>query len=491
MKDLTDEELRIRSMPPPLIDLDAAGPCDWRAMLLGLVDVVDQPDIVHALAFALERPTHPGATLQDPSRAFAAVEIELPPGEMVPYWRLHYAAAVAGWREAQVAVAVAFAGLAVEQRDLSDEYRDRLGGDAHVCQRLDLRAETCAGVSIGWGAVAEGRRSRRLPSAPFDEHARQIGAEIVASLWHGGPAERASVPPSPEEAEREMVRVVPQIAGSASYGKEVAVALRDVADRMLPLARTPSAERLARVRADIIEMWPHAAAVVDRLFADLVPGRPMRLRPTLVVGPPGTGKSRLVRAVLDHVGIPFASLDAASCADHALTGSPRRWSHSYPSLPVGLVVERQMANPALLIDELEKAGRSSAGSIHDALLGLLEPETSKRWRDQYLDAECDLSRLSWVFTANATAGIPAPLLSRLRVLRVPAPGPEHLAALAPIALADVLEERGSDPVFEAALDGMEMDAIRRTFAASKNASLRDLRRIVEAVLDARAQSPKN
>jgi ATP-dependent Lon protease len=139
-----------------------------------------------------------------------------------------------------------------------------------------------------------------------------------------------------------------------------------------------------------------------------------------------------------------------------------------------------------VVDELEKAGRSSAGSIHDPLLSLLEQGTARRWRDQFLDAEVDVSRLSWIFTANALEGIPGALRNRLRILRMPRPGREHVPALATLVLRDLIAERGVDPAWEPPLDGEEIAAL--VGACCAEVSLRTLRRLVEGVLDARTKS---
>jgi ATP-dependent Lon protease len=203
----------------------------------------------------------------------------------------------------------------------------------------------------------------------------------------------------------------------------------------------------------------------------------------VLVGEPGGGKSRLVRRLFDLLGVGYGSLDAGTCADHAITGCPRRWSSGYPSLPIVTIERYGTANPGIVIDEIEKAGRTTAGSMHDALLSLLEPTSSKRWRDQFLDSEVDVSHVSWAFTANSLDGIPGPLRNRLRVVRMPRPGREHVPALAGFVLRDLLDERGVDPRWEPSLDGEEIAALGRT--VGEDVSIRTLRRYVEGLLDAR------
>ena len=76
-----------------------------------------------------------------------------------------------------------------------------------------------------------------------------------------------------------------------------------------------------------------------------------------------------------------------------------------------------------------KAAANHNGSLHSALLGFLDTETACRYRDQSLDAELDLSRVSYIATANDASKLPAPLRDRFRIIKVPAPTLAHLPQL--------------------------------------------------------------
>lgn len=433
------------------------------------------------------------------------------------HWYVRYALALNGDRNAQRDLAVGYGDLAgviaadvemLSRRILTDE-------DRNLVERMKLAVEKCLALSSGWSAVSSGRRSKgRLTDATPYAHAHAIGSSTLALLWAGqqektyavaydtarrlyetklrdATAVPATVLIDESLAELEALgadsdeeKIPPPaliVVPAGARGPERGSGVGHIAGAALPLI---VADRDANPWADLRARFPHCLKIIDTFQAEVAPGRPVRLRPTLFLGEPGSGKSTLARAIFDALGIPFAIFDAATCADHAITGAPRRWSQSYPSLPISLCEQHEIANPGVLVDELEKAGRSSAGSIHDPLLSLLERRTAQRWRDQHLEAEVDVSHLSWLFTANSLAGLPMPLLSRLRVLRVSLPECQHVGVLARQLYDEILAERGTDPVFEPALDGLEIKALRQAFGPF--GSLRMLRRYVEGVIDARS-----
>ena len=144
----------------------------------------------------------------------------------------------------------------------------------------------------------------------------------------------------------------------------------------------------------------------------------LRLPPLLLVGPPGIGKSHWARALGSAVGMPTTIIDAASePAGFGIAGSQLGWSSAGPGRVIETILAQRVANPLIVVDEIEKAGRvqSKSGTTHDlaqALLPLLERSTAAKWSCPYFRVGFDLSWLGWVLTANTTAGLSAPLLNR-------------------------------------------------------------------------------
>ncbi|KQT44479.1 hypothetical protein ASG43_14145 [Aureimonas sp. Leaf454] len=416
--------------------------------------------------------------------------------------------ATSGYRPAQIELSSRCAAEAYLMASLRDNVRGRtldVAGRRLLTRALN-DAEWMVGHAAGWGAVANGARSRnRREDTSLTDHAKDLGVEVTSGLWaavatearddgyregyatglHGADTGakdvRAAAEPTFEARLSEDAPSLVVVSHSTLPSQERRESgLWDIVGKALPLV---TANLLTEKRRHLLDAHPHAVDAIERILGDLREGHAVSFRPTLLVGAPGTGKSRLCRDLLDAFGIPFAPVDAGTTSDHGLTGSARRWSGAYPSVPVRLWVQHKIANPGVLVDELEKAGRSSAGSVHDPLLSLLEPLSAERWRDHYLDTEVDASKLNWLFTSNSTTSIPGPLLNRLRVCRLPLPSLPHVPAIAARIRLDLLRERSLDPAMEPPLDSEELTALSAAFGAQ--GSLRDLKRYVEGVLDAR------
>jgi ATP-dependent Lon protease len=267
-----------------------------------------------------------------------------------------------------------------------------------------------------------------------------------------------------------------------------------IVDAPLPLV---VARDVARIRSALHAEFPHAGGAVDLLLRDLREGRPVTLRPICLVGAPGAGKSRLVRRLGDLLspaepGSNLARMhvyrvDAASTTDGHFGGTSKGWGNTEPSIPMRAVAQSKTANPVVLLDEIDKATSAGGhnGSLYSSLSGFTDRETSARYRDQSLDAEVDLSCVSYISTANDVSKLPSHIRDRFRCVRVPDPTLAHLPALAAQVMRDLSiedEARSGDPP----LAGDELAIIGKAWQRA-GLSMRQLQKIVAATLDARDQ----
>ena len=120
-------------------------------------------------------------------------------------------------------------------------------------------------------------------------------------------------------------------------------------------------------------------------------------------GPPGVGKSTLVKHIGDALGTPTITIPLGGASDGSfLDGHSYVYEGSLPGIMVSSVSKTGCMNPVILLDELDKVSTSPKGAeIVNILIHLTDPVQNTAFRDKYLgDVELDLSQAVFVFTFN-------------------------------------------------------------------------------------------
>lgn len=237
-------------------------------------------------------------------------------------------------------------------------------------------------------------------------------------------------------------------------------------------------EVAADLHADMPWMGPATEYAWHALRRAARRGEAIHMRPVILNGPPGIGKSVWARKLAKLLSVPTADIDASKGgAGFALCGLDRGWGTALAGRPLDLILGKRIANPVIIVDEICKAKRATSTSgtgfsFADALLSLIEPATSAEWECPYFRLRFDMSHILWVMTANDVHRVLESVRSRCQLIQLPDITSAQLSAF---ATAQGQKMGLSEPGVEAILEALE----RAPKVLGRRLSLRDVIRALE------------
>jgi hypothetical protein len=201
----------------------------------------------------------------------------------------------------------------------------------------------------------------------------------------------------------------------------------------------------------------------------------LRFSPLLLLGTSGVGKTSLVRRFCELSNIPYILLSAGGSSDSMMIkGLHRSWSSARPGIVIDCIKQHNVANPIIIVDEIDKVGTSSHnGNFTDSLIQMLEPSSAAIWTDEFLQGRVDLSSVNFVLTANDITKLSSPLLSRIRAVNVDYLSQKDLMYAIPQIVAEIAGGYGIAKSLIPEMDSRIAEAMSR--------KCRDLRKLKQAV----------
>lgn len=208
---------------------------------------------------------------------------------------------------------------------------------------------------------------------------------------------------------------------------------------------------------ELIKSFPQFREVIKYVQQQVIISKrlvlPFHICPILLIGEPGLGKTYFVAELAKILALPSHIITFSNVtANFALTGGSLQWGRGKTGLIIEAFASCKVANPIMTIDELDKLGSGTTYNPMNAFYPLLEPHTARKFRDEAIDIDVDLSRVIWFATANEEHKIPMPILSRFKRFEIKQPSPEEMLIVIDSVYLKMRKDKGLETLISPELD---------------------------------------
>lgn len=227
-----------------------------------------------------------------------------------------------------------------------------------------------------------------------------------------------------EEITEKLSREIQRMAHFSSNSQDGAL-LKNYLDTVLELPwNTSTKERFDINKAEVVLNAEHYGLekVKERILEYLSVRKLAKKMPSPIlclVGPPGVGKTSIVKSIAKSVNRNYVRISLGGVRDEAdIRGHRKTYIGAMPGRIINALKQAKSNNPVLLFDEIDKMGNDFRGDPSSAMLEVLDAEQNFAFRDHYIEVPFDLSKAMFITTANTLDTIPPALRDRMEIIKI-------------------------------------------------------------------------